>query len=131
MGVYIKGMEIPENCEKCRISRLSGYGHAYCPICQRLQPVDYPRPQYCPLVPVPRPGRLKKRIVYRGEVYDALEAARVESLDGILTDPYKEGIHDGLKRALQILANKVKDAPVIIMEEDTDCHTSDTVTGSQ
>lgn len=131
MGVYIKGMEMPENCEKRRIARLSGYGHAYCPICRRLQPVDYPRPQYCPLVQVPPHGRLKKRIVYRGEVYDAIEAARVESLDGILTDPYKEGFHDGMKRALQILANKVKDAPVIIMEEEADCHTSDTVTGSQ
>lgn len=61
--------------------------------------------------------RLKRRIVYRGEVYNALEAARVNSLDGILTDPYKEGFHDGLKRAIQILANEVEDAHTIIPAE--------------
>ena len=53
---------------------------------------------------------LKRRIVYRGAVYNALEAERINHLDGILSDRYKEGFHDGLKRALEILANDVKDA---------------------
>ena len=39
----------------------------------------------------------------------AIEAERINHLDGILSDRYKEGFHDGLKRALQILANDVKD----------------------
>jgi hypothetical protein len=37
-------------------------------------------------------------------VYNAIEAERINHLDGILTDRYKEGFHDGLKRALQILS---------------------------
>lgn len=67
-------------------------------------------------VPVPPHGRLRKRIVYRGEVYNAIEAARVNALDGILTDRYKDGFHDGLKRALEILGD-VEDAPAIIDAE--------------
>ena len=58
---------------------------------------------------------IKRRIVYRGDVYNAIEAERINHLDGILSDRYKEGFHDGLKRALQILANDVKD-----VGEDTD-----------
>lgn len=46
---------------------------------------------------------IKRRIVYRGAVYNALEAERINHLDGILSDRYKEGFHDGLKRALEIL----------------------------
>ena len=69
-------------------------------------------------VPVPTPHGKKRRIVYRGEVYNALESARINSLDGILLDPYKEGFHDGLKRAIQILVNEVKDASTIIPAEE-------------
>lgn len=47
--------------------------------------------------------KLKRRIVYRGDVYNAIEAERINHLDGILSDRYKEGFHDGLKRALEIL----------------------------
>ena len=46
---------------------------------------------------------IKRRIVYRGAVYNAIEAERMNHLEGILTDRYKDGFHDGLKRALEIL----------------------------
>lgn len=49
--------------------------------------------------------RSKRRTVYRGDVYNAIEAERINHLDGILSDRYKEGFHDGLKRALQILGS--------------------------
>ena len=62
----------------------------------------------------PPHGRLKKRVVYRGDVFNALESARINALDGILTDRYKDGFHDGLKRALEILANEVQDVPTVI-----------------
>lgn len=47
--------------------------------------------------------RIKRRTVYRGDVYNAIEAERIIHLDGILTDRYKDGFHDGLKLALEIL----------------------------
>ena len=62
----------------------------------------------------PPHGKLKKRVVYRGDVFNAIEAARINALDGILTDRYKDGFHDGLKRALEILANEVQDVPTVI-----------------
>lgn len=70
------------------------------------------------LLPVSPHGRLKKRVVYREEVYNTLESARINALDGILTDRYKNGFHDGLKRALEILANEVQDVPTIISAEE-------------
>lgn len=71
-----------------------------------------------PITPIPPNGRLKRRVVYRGDVFNALESARIIALDGILTDRYKDGFHDGLKRALEILANEVQDVPTIIEAEE-------------
>lgn len=57
MGVYIKGMEMPENCSKCPVA-LSG---KYCRINKtnattRVIPI---RPEHCPLVALPdHHGRL-------------------------------------------------------------------------
>ena len=62
--------------------------------------------------------RLKRRIVYRGDIFNALESARIIALDGILTDRYKDGFHDGLKRALEILANEVQDIPTEECEQE-------------
>ena len=60
----------------------------------------------------------KKRVVYRGDVFNALESARIIALDGIFTDRYKDGFHDGLKRALEILANEVQDVSTIVSEKE-------------
>lgn len=127
MSILIKGMEMPKDCPMCPMSHwdmgnnfrgceiVSGKKHA-------IRDPEYAnsnhRPNWCPLVPVPPHGRLRRRIVYRGEVYNALESARVNALNGILSDPYKEGFHDGIKRAIQILANEVDDAPTIIEAEE-------------
>ena len=118
MSVLIKGMEMPTSCGDCKAfvcyrQWAGDVGDCFCGITQndanaKEKNVD------CPLVPVTEHGRLKKRVVYRGEVYSAIEAARINALDEILTDRYKDGYHDGLKRALEILANEVEDAPSII-----------------
>lgn len=50
-----------------------------------------------------------KRIVYRGEVYNRIEAARIKALKNFASSHYMDGYHDGLKAALQILANEVTD----------------------
>lgn len=64
--------------------------------------------------------KIQRRIVYRGDVYNALEAERIKSLDGILTDPYKDGYHDGLKKAIQILENIIEDATIIPADKDSE-----------
>lgn len=51
---------------------------------------------------------LKRRIVYRGEVYQAIEDERIKTLPAVLNNRYMDGVHDGLKNALRALA-KVND----------------------
>lgn len=62
MGVYIKGMEMPEKCAECRLSTVHSFNDR--PLCDVL--VEYmsygeweaKRLDHCPLVPVPPHGRL-------------------------------------------------------------------------
>lgn len=102
MSLLIKGMEMPCACVFCELYDGDLY---WCRGAKREVPYspEDKCAEFCPLVPVPEHGDLIKRIVYRGAVYNALEAERINHLDGILTDRYKDGFHDGLKRALEIL----------------------------
>lgn len=109
MGMLINGLDMPKDGERLCIDI-----HSDGRVCISF---DLTRKQIATAVPVSPHRSLTKRLVYRGEVYNALESERINSLDGILTDPYKNGFHDGLKRALQILANEVEDAPTIIEAE--------------
>ena len=108
-GIYIPGAKIPDG-DYVRVLMLHKDGTCVDGIGNVFK-----------VVPVPPHGNLKKRVVYRGDVFNALESARIIALDGILTDRYKDGFHDGLKRALEILANEVQDIPTIIpaSEEET------------
>ncbi len=131
MKAYLE-IEMPKNCFDCpcyhhkiddgyydyEICRASGtvFNDGYSSVTGHKDHIDpfKARLDNCPLVPIPEHGRQKKRVVYRGDVFNALESARIIALDGILTDRYKDGFHDGLKRALEILANEVQDVPTII-----------------
>lgn len=84
MGVYIKGMEMPTRCAECRLSTVHSFNER--PLCDAL--VEYmsygewetKRLDNCPLVPVPKHGRL----------IDAdAEVARVQNLynKAIAKDP--------------------------------------------
>lgn len=127
MSILIKGMDMPVTCCHCPLmgydpdrewnDGMARMGAHICVLTGELIN-NTKRDDHCPLFPVPTHGRLRRRIVYRGEVYNALESARINALDGILTDRYKDGFHDGLKKALEILANEVQDAPTIIPAED-------------
>ena len=58
--------------------------------------------------------KLNRRKVYRGDVYNAIEGERINVLPNVINSEYMNGVHDGLKKALEILANDVKD-----IKEDT------------
>jgi len=66
MGVYIKGMKMPANCDDCLLG-------SDCPHDQSIDgyKMQGGRPRTCPLVPVPPHGRL----------IDASESIRVEFYD--------------------------------------------------
>lgn len=56
MGVYIKGMDMPESCHQC----VAGYG-GFCFVCPAEEDgtcPDHGRPEWCPLVELPPHGRL-------------------------------------------------------------------------
>lgn len=69
MSVLIKGMDMPESCNKCRISFGLGRGELLCQLCCDPNPAaeggefwrecgegaDEKRPEWCPLVKVPTP----------------------------------------------------------------------------
>ena len=52
MGVYIKGMEMPQNCRACMFSRTDIRNVDWCVMTEKDLPCE------CPLVPVPPHGRL-------------------------------------------------------------------------
>ena len=67
MSVYIKGMEMPQGCEYCKLRhRHQGYTATdYCVLFARIVDpwtfgrfMNGARPDWCPLVPVPPHGRL-------------------------------------------------------------------------
>lgn len=95
MGVYIKGMEIPKNCDECSISNIH-----LCKLWMRMtisQRVEGKHPN-CPLVEVPPHGDLVDRDALMTEVMDS-------DLDHLQRDDWKE--------VIQIVA----DAPTIIGED--------------
>lgn len=119
MGIYIKGMDMPVTCCHCPLmgydpdrewyDSMARTGAHVCVLTGEL--IDNTkREDHCPLVPVPDHGR---RVVYRGDVYNAIEAKRIKTIERALTDQYIDGMHDGLKQALFALAT-VEDAPSII-----------------
>lgn len=58
MGVYIKGMEMPQNCHECRLYEGDIY---YCSAADKeidISDSSEGKCQFCPLVPVPPHGRL-------------------------------------------------------------------------
>ena len=63
-GIYIKGMEMPTNCDSCRIMVFEDTNcvpelFCGCPIVFKAHPQGKNhRPDYCPLVEIPDHGRL-------------------------------------------------------------------------
>lgn len=56
MSVLIKGMKMPKDCTECRFA-VDGWCYAYGrPNIEAL--ANYERTNFCPLVPVPKHGRL-------------------------------------------------------------------------
>ena len=76
MGVYIKGMEMPKECRKCRFE-VRGYCVASDRMDNRTRFVDdAPKKAWCPFIPVPPHGRLIDADVFFKFVEDKYKNAR-------------------------------------------------------
>lgn len=110
MGVYIPNMEMPKNCDECRIMTYEDTNcisvhelFCGCPIVFRAHPQhEERRPDYCPLIEVPKHGRL-------------IDADALKVDDGWLDN------RDGTQTHIQfVYANGIINAPTIIEAEGED-----------
>ena len=72
MSVYIKGMEMPKNCDSCMFSRRSIHNIDWCVLTEEDIPCA------CPLVPIPPHGRL-------------IDADRFSTV--LMNDEYQDAFH--------------------------------------
>ena len=107
MGIFIKGMKMPKNCEECDFAIVEDVDFDYSLYCKcskkycDLDALWHPIGWNCPLVEVPPHGDLVDRDVLMTEVMDS-------DLDHLQRDDWKE--------VIQIVA----DAPTIIEAEGSD-----------
>lgn len=101
-GIYIPGMEIPENCGECLFAKLSPTGESL--ICNyMLSRVSWEeRPFDCPLVPVPPHGDL----IGHNPLIDIAMHLRNRAKD------------EYTKRAIGSVIQYIAEAPTIISAEE-------------
>lgn len=86
MGVYIKGMEMPETCEDCNFHRYHSHYEYVCVATPLFYPMNLAnskniRKDWCPLVEVPTPhGDLIDRDEVRDSVFHHLSIKGEENL---------------------------------------------------
>ena len=99
MGVYIKGMKMPDNC--CNCPRGDAADGWYCKLTGHIYNWGNPnRASWCPLIPVPPQGDL----IDRDAMYKAINDARKE--DPLLADVYVDDyviVSDWLRNASTII----------------------------
>ena len=91
MGVYVKSMEMPHDCDSCKVSDILD--------CTLWKPIDIgERHPECPLVEVPTPhGRLIDEDEITAYSYLERNDEEVESLDEFPTVIEAEGSNDTRK----------------------------------
>lgn len=79
MGVYIKGMRMPENCCECEIRSYDANAEEeYCPFNQ-IECLSIGIQDNCPLVKVPEPhGDLVDRNILEQELRNGIKAGNLE-----------------------------------------------------
>ena len=97
-GIYIPGVEMPENCDNCDFMTVEGeYGEPTCPFGLTIRCASEMHP-HCPLVPVPEHGRL-------GDLEQAV----------IILERLRDHCgNEDMAFALNWAANTIRDLPTII-----------------
>ena len=99
MGIYIKGMKMPEKCGSCDLFHVESPMH--CTVVKGHKTVDapygMPRPDWCPLVEVPE---------QHGDLIDR-DALLKKTINNPLHAPY-------------IVAKDIRDMPTIIEAEGSE-----------
>lgn len=102
MSVYIPGMEMPERCYDCPACHGA---ECWANHCAYISDYRKPRPEWCPLVSVPKHGRL-------GDLDAAVE--KLKRLREYHSDDSQSGVFiaHGISYCIEVLTGK--EAPTII-----------------
>ena len=107
MGVYIKGMEMPQSCLECVFYRRTDPIYDYCCI-SYATPKEYV-PNDCPLVPVPPHGRLIAADALMLKILDYTEE---------YSDVDEKGWHNLKWCAMKEAEMAINNAPTIIPADE-------------
>ena len=116
MSILIEGMEMPINCDSCRIMVLEDTNcdselFCGCPLVFKAHPQgEDHRPDYCPLVELPSHGRLVDADAVMLHIQDY-----IEEYDDDLSD---SGYHSEKWCAMKEAEMVINDAPTIIEAEE-------------
>ena len=81
MGVYINGMEMPQNCEECDVK-------AVCKNYWKLIREQHTRPSWCPLVPISP----HERLIEKHDVFKLITA--FPEVDKLLPVEFMEALYN-------------------------------------
>ena len=87
MSILIRGMEMPKNCDECRIMMFEDTNclpelFCGCPIVFKAHPQGVGhRPDYCPLIEVPPHGRLIDADAFQLEAYNMMFRGHADDRD--------------------------------------------------
>ena len=78
MGIYIKGMKMPESCEECVLSSTDSSGFFGCHFTRNivLRKREQVRPNWCPITEIPPHGRLIDADALNDELEERYEEAK-------------------------------------------------------
>ena len=113
MGIYIEGMEMPHDCDECRLCAfipVGDYGiHRKCLPLNANAEITIRRTD-CPLIPVPEHGRL-----IEADAFDA----RIRLAGGMCEEELTEDFKDGVQTTLYMLKSQPTVIPAEPGEEET------------
>lgn len=91
MSILITGMEMPSCCMFCPLSNSAGCGLTNPPVLMTSKEMLADRPDWCPLVPVPKHGRL-----IDADAFDERIRIAGGMADEELSDDFKDGVQTTL-----------------------------------
>lgn len=102
MGIYIPDMEMPKSCEECLCRTKDASGGLGCQATGYipLRKANQDRPDWCPIIPIPKHGRLIDADKYLSRIRPLTPE---DSLAGCTFETVK-----------LLMVNSINDAPTII-----------------
>lgn len=118
MGILIKGVKMPKNCDCCPLCKTESAFHGMCQAIRNDICYVYPdkeKPLWCPLVEVPTHGRL----IDAGELYEKTAEWEAQALDLVKMHMHDEDTEEWRKWSTVLTERSafkfdVADAPTVI-----------------